>query len=246
MCENIESPSVLKHRFRASVVEMNARGLRHASKFLCEQLVGLAAMDASHMGDDLNNVHNSGHGCVGGYVDGDRGGADGSRMSTPSPSPQSSPRNHHHHHHPHQSDHALGIAGRTGGIDSMGVRSSSSMHSGAGADTTAIPAPAAAPAPLTPNDADQALLAQTLMATGEYQRCAYILRRGGGRDLPPQLLFMSSYSLYMSGEKLREQQAHEKRSDGASDSLHAATAKVHVWMRHSHRVQCVDSGVIFT
>ena len=211
----MESPSVLKHRFRASVVEMNARGLRHASKFLCEQLVGLAPADTAPCDGLAGNDRDGGGG------DGSRhafsgSGTAGCSLLTPLPSPMGSP-----HHLRHGHNHAT--------VTGAGVHVSSSGGSGAGtAAPTATPAPAPAAesslSTLSPEDYDQAMLAQSLMATGEYQRCAHILRRRG--TLPPLLLFMSTYSLYVAGEKLREQQAHEKRSDGVSGSLNEATAKV--------------------
>ena len=84
------------------------------------------------------------------------------------------------------------------------------------------------------NEIDLVFFARSLVTNGEYQRCAYLLRRpsttanptttahpqqhGDNTPTVPSLLtagvvksplglFLSAYSMYMAGEKLKEQQA---------------------------------------
>ena len=84
------------------------------------------------------------------------------------------------------------------------------------------------------NEIDLVFFARSLVTNGEYQRCAYLLRRPSttstasstahplqhGDNIPtvpslltagvvksPLGLFLSAYSMYMAGEKLKEQQA---------------------------------------
>ena len=65
------------------------------------------------------------------------------------------------------------------------------------------------------------LLANTLILNGEYQRCAHLLRirNGNTTSLPSSRLgkFLSLYSLYMAGEKIKEQLISES-PDSKSES----------------------------
>ena len=74
-------------------------------------------------------------------------------------------------------------------------------------------------------EADAITLAQTLITAGEYQRCAHLLRKllpsptnsssgsGGSHILnnlnSPIAIYLAAYSLYMAGERLREQEDSE-------------------------------------
>jgi hypothetical protein len=61
---------------------------------------------------------------------------------------------------------------------------------------------------------EQAILnfANLLITTGEYQRCAHILRtRRADNNLSSKLgIFLMAYSLYLAGEKIKDQSAAEK------------------------------------
>lgn len=55
-------------------------------------------------------------------------------------------------------------------------------------------------------------MANLLISTGEFQRCAHILRSRRAEKLLTSKLgtFLMAYSLYMAGEKLKDQTAAEK------------------------------------
>ena len=86
-------------------------------------------------------------------------------------------------------------------------------------------------------EVDALLLAQNLISSGEYHRCAHFLRRHkGGRGIISSRrgLFLKFYALYMAGEKVKDQQSVENsasknsngsKSSAAAKSLDPATSK---------------------
>lgn len=58
--------------------------------------------------------------------------------------------------------------------------------------------------------------ASSLLSTGEFQRCAFILKSHYGKHKQSTshlIRFLLSYSLYMAGEKLKEQALAEQQAD---------------------------------
>lgn len=79
-------------------------------------------------------------------------------------------------------------------------------------------------------ESDMTLLAQSLLNQGEYQRCAHLMRKNN--NVKTNLsLFLSTYALYMAGEKLKNQQKVEGNgklgdvSGGSSSSSTTADNK---------------------
>lgn len=67
--------------------------------------------------------------------------------------------------------------------------------------------------------------AGSMLANAEYQRCAYLLRQfeaSSKNRVGSVFKFLAVYSLYMAGEKLREQSIAEKSGEGKSSTFHSA------------------------
>ena len=61
-------------------------------------------------------------------------------------------------------------------------------------------------------ESDMTLFAQALVTQGEYQRCAHLMRKNSNNIKTNLSLFISSYALYMAGEKLKSQQKLESNN----------------------------------
>lgn len=81
---------------------------------------------------------------------------------------------------------------------------------------------AASPIPAPPlfNDDDLVQFASSLLSLAEFQRCAFLFRHNS--NLKPHLskrgLFIACYSMYMAGEKLKDQLMYENKSNSTTQS----------------------------
>lgn len=96
------------------------------------------------------------------------------------------------------------------------------------------------------------LLGSSLMASGQYQRCAHNLRSEGSRTIRSHLgVFLYSYAQYLAGEKLRVQAKEEKEKKTSSQGKNAkksesdvSTINPHIDSLYAHLFSIYRSGTM--
>ena len=78
------------------------------------------------------------------------------------------------------------------------------------------------------------MFGSSLISSGEYQRCAYLLKSKTTGDVKSNLgNFLAAYALYMAGEKIKDQTANEDQTGGKTRNPFLGDLYIDLYPRHS-------------